>query len=295
MAKPFIKWIGGKRQLVPELLKHIPQLEEIGTYYEPFIGGGALFFTLQEIYEAKMGKPLKATINDANPHLVGVYRQVRGNVRAVIDTLEGLDCSVGINGFKEAYSRIRTSFNEDTHNYVHPARRAGWFLAMNAWGFNGLCRYNHSGGFNVPCGKFSKTPVLLDKADNLYHVSDVLKDVLINQGDFAKSVVSAKKGDLIYFDPPYFPINATSDFTSYTKEGFDAKDQIRLHDLALLLVERGAWVILSNSDTPATRELYGHKRSASYFALHKVQARRAVNCNAAKRGKVGELIIVGKP
>ena len=283
MAEPFLKWVGGKRQLVPELLKHVP--DTCARYYEPFVGGGALFFELRERKAFK-----HACLNDANLDLIHTYQQVRNHVEDVIDILDGLDCGQKINGLKEEYLKVRELFNHRSP-INNPARRAAWFIAMNAWGFNGLCRYNQKGGFNVPCGKFSKTPVLLSKADNLRAASIALKSAVIASTDFGASIHSAVKGDLIYFDPPYIPVNATSNFTGYTGVGFDMSHQHRLMAFAVALVDRGVHVILSNSDTPATRKLYKDKG----FTLHEVQARRAVNSNASKRGKVGELIIVGRP
>lgn len=290
MASPVIKWAGGKRQLVPELLKHLPEgwWPADKTYYEPFVGGGALFFDLKTKYPM-----LRAHLNDANPHLINVYTHARDEVEAVIGTLGELDRWLAANGLRDTYAKIRHLFNTSPSKGVLPA---AWFFALNAWGFNGLCRYNKSGGFNVPVGKFKKVPVLMDKAENLRAASRALADVEITCGSFDAAVTRARGGDLVYFDPPYIPKTVTSDFTSYTADGFNGTDQEVLRDCAVALVERGVYVILSNSDTPLTRSIYKsspHRRMT--FDLHEVQARRAVNCNAKKRGKVGELIIVGRP
>lgn len=285
-AEPFLRWVGGKRQLVDELTSHF-DIPLKGAYYEPFVGGGALFFHLKAMHGA-LG--LKASINDANPDLVNVYVQVRDNVEAVIEELKQLDVDAGENGMKAVYLLVRDLFNTVTKKGT-PLHAAD-FIALNAWGFNGLCRYNRKGQFNVPCGKFAKTPVLMDKAENLRAASQALKGVTITCGDFAAAVGDAKRGDLVYFDPPYIPASATSDFTSYTSDGFGAAEQRCLAGVAAALVARGVHVILSNSDTPATRKLYS---AHPCWALHEVQARRAVNCKASKRGKVGELIIVGRP
>jgi DNA adenine methylase len=291
MAEAFLRWVGGKRQLVTELLKHLPPVQW-NDYYEPFVGGGAFFFALQKlvsIWAKGSGPSFNVTLNDANPHLIEVYRQVRGHVSDVIRELGHLDESMKKRGLPVVYADIRMRFNQASP-MISAARSAAWFIAMNAWGFNGLCRYNRSGGFNVPVGKFTKIPVLMDKADNLRAVATVLQDVKILGGDFAKTVEHAKKGDLVYFDPPYIPVGKTADFTSYTSGGFDMSHQRRLMCKATDLVDKGVHVILSNSDTPTTRALY----AGNHFTLHEVQARRAVNSNASKRGKVGELIIVGR-
>lgn len=288
MANPVIKWAGGKRQLVPELLKHVPG--QGYHYYEPFCGGAALFFALRD-----EGRFHTWHLNDANPDLVNVYTQVRDNVEAVIARLKLQDQITAELGLRAAYLGARDCFNDK--RVTDPLHRVAHFIALNAHGFNGLCRYNKKGGFNVPCGKFAKTPVLMDKADNLRAASQALKGVEITCGDFDRALEknelaswSVKAGDVVYFDPPYFPAGTTANFVGYTGDGFTVADQIRLRDLAVTLVGRGVRVILSNSDTEATRKLY----AGPEFVMHEVQARRAVNCKADKRGKVGELIIVGR-
>lgn len=290
MTEPCLKWIGGKRQLVPELLKHVNAAMNgawDANYFEPFAGGAALFFALRS---ENPGAVLVPHLNDANPHLVNVYTQIRDNPEIVISVLAHLDSRLLRSGLPATYALVRDQFNAGT---ASKTGMAAAFIAMNAWGFNGLCRFNKKGGFNVPCGKFAKTPVLLDKASNLRAVSEALQGVEITCGSFEAAVRDAEEGDLVYFDPPYIPASATSDFTSYTSDGFNAADQEVLRDLAIKLSARGVHVILSNSDTPAARQLYQIDGLEPHFLLHEVQARRAVNCRADRRGSVGELIIVG--
>jgi len=298
MASPILKWVGGKRGLVPELLKHVP--DDFNDYYEPFCGGAALFFAL----DAEPGAFLHLNdhLNDSNPHLINVYTQVRDNVEEVIDRLKLADSIAFAPGadFRANYMAVRGLFNDE--RVVEPSHRAAYFIAINRWGFNGLWRVNKKGECNVPPGRFfdarrrvPQTPPLMNHAKTLRAASAALKGVEITCGDFAQAVKGAKAGDLVYFDPPYIPVTTTADFTSYTAEGFDGDAQKRLLVEADILTHRGVHVIISNSDTPHTRKLLEYiPGRADFWQLHEVQARRAVNCNAKKRGKVGELIIVGR-
>jgi DNA adenine methylase len=296
MAEPFLRWVGGKRQLALELGKYVPKFKD---YYEPFVGGGALFFAVasgRDLAEGLWpgGTPkFKVHLNDANPHLMNTYIQVRDNLSAVLGGLVTWDNVCRRHGLPEAYKECREIFNLHINSLAASLDplKAARFIALNAWGFNGLCRFNKKGGYNVPCGKFAKTPVLMDKEANLRGVSQALQGVKLTCGDFAESVEGAQRGDFVYFDPPYIPASATSNFTGYTEGGFSDDDQRRLVDVAAKLVDQGVQVVLSNSDTPRTRHLYSLR---SYWDLHEVRARRAVNCKSDKRGKVGELIIVGK-
>lgn len=275
VARPFLKWVGGKTQLLDRLVPILPK--RIRTYYEPFIGGGALFFHL-----AHLGQFQRAVINDWNGELVDTYKAIR-------DFPEDLILRLG--QLKEAYgSDAPGTFAAERAKdpkALTPIDRAARFIFLNRTGFNGLYRVNSKGGFNVPFGKYTN-PRIVDEG-NIRACREVLNHfVVITNRDFAEAVEDAQPGDCVYFDPPYVPINPTSDFTKYTKEGFGLDAQKRLAATFRALVDRGVAVIASNSDAPLVRELY------EGFELHEVQARRNVNSVGDKRGPVGELVIVGR-
>jgi DNA adenine methylase len=265
--RPFIKWVGGKRQLLHELHKHIPN--KYGRYFEPFFGGGALYWSLQ---------PENATIGDINQELTTTLKCIRNNVGELI-----LHLSV--------FERLHISYNKDffldlrARSPVTAVAIAARFITLNRLGFNGLYRVNKSGGFNVPYGKWALTPKVCDGA-NLRACSAALKHTTILHGEFSEIVLSAKRGDFVYFDPPYWPVSKTANFTSYTTDGFSSEDQERLRDVAAKLKSRGVRVLLSNADVPQVRKLYKHG-----FEIRRVEARRSINNDSTKRGPVGELLI----
>lgn len=272
--KPFLKWAGGKRQLITELCKSIPEEffnEHHGHhYYEPFVGGGALFFSLRAL-----GWNSTATLGDANERLMSTYMGLKHDVEMVIEILK-----------KHRYEK--NEFLRERARKIDIASDpeiAAWMIYLNRTCFNGLYRVNKAGEFNVPFGDYTN-PTICD-AEGLRAASKALGCTKLVTGDFEKIVKSAKAEDLIYFDPPYVPVSATSDFTSYTADKFGPKDQERLRDCALRLKKLGAHVILSNADTPFTRKLYSDKA----FKIRSVSARRNINSKASARGKVGEVII----
>ena len=268
-AKPFLKWAGGKTQLLGHLLEAFPT--SVRTYYEPFIGGGAVFFALamQKRFE-------RAVINDWNQELVDCYKSVRDFPDELLSQLGRLKYS------REVFNELKKIPPEK----FSPVRRAARMIYLNKTGFNGLYRVNKAGTFNVPFGKFATPPRIFDEA-NILGCSQILNHyVKILATDFATVCEDASKGDLVYFDPPYVPVNPTSDFTSYTSKGFGLKDQERLVRLFQSLARRGVAVVASNSDTPTVRNLYND------FEIREVQARRNINSKGDKRGPVGELLIV---
>lgn len=268
MAKPFAKSVGGKTGILPELRKHVP--EKFLRYHEHFVGGGALFFDLQ---------PEIATLNDLNPYWMATYRAIRDDVGAVIMALKPY-----VDGYADTGAEF---FYERRANPPKPAdtAMAAWFLFLNRTCFNGLWRVNKSGGFNAPHGKFKSPPVICNPKV-LREASAALQCITLTNRDFDSSGISDAGGDFYYFDPPYWPASATSDFTAYTKEPFGPSEQERLRDYALKLKKAGASVLLSNADVEPVRKLY-----ASGFEMRRVEARRAINSNTKKRGKVGELLI----
>lgn len=267
-AGPIVKWVGGKSKLLGELLARVPRFER---YFEPFAGGAALFFRLA---------PTAAVLNDRNADLIATYRQVATDVEAVIRRLE---IHRRHHGEKHYYS-TRNRWNDPSVSWT-PVDRAATFIYLNKTCYNGLWRVNRSGEFNVPIGRYTDPPIC--SPDALRAAARVLARAELRQGDYADAVRDAGKGDLVYFDPPYVPVTETSNFTSYTGDGFGADDQRALADLAHRLVARGCKVMLSNSDTPFTRGLYQGLR------IDKVYCSRAINCNASKRGDVAEVIALG--
>ena len=268
--KPFFKWAGGKRQLLKELLATAPP--EFNNYYEPFLGGGALFFKLS--YQNKINK---CYLNDSNSVLINAYRVVKENPDKLIKELT----SGAYPNTKENFLKIREAEPTD------PIKATARFLYLNRTAFNGLYRVNSKGKFNVPFGKYDN-PNICDQ-ENIKAVSEALQKDELTNFDFQEAVNSTKKKDFIYFDPPYAPLNKTSNFTSYTKEDFTEKDQERLAELFKALDKKGCLVMLSNSDAPLIRKLYDG------FSIKEVKATRMINCKAKGRGKITELIITNYP
>lgn len=263
VPRPFLKWVGGKRQILPALAEHIPAC--YGTYHEPFVGAGALFFAAD---------PARAVLGDINRRLIRTWRGVRDDVERVIALLREYPHDRGF------FLRMR----ERDIDAAPDHELAAWMIYLNKTAYNGLYRVNRRNIFNVPFGRYTN-PTLCD-ATNLRACSHALRNVEIVEEDFASVLTRAKTGDFVYCDPPYVPLSATSSFTSYSAEGFGVEDQIRLRDVARDLKERGVHVLLSNSCAGFVREIYG-----SGFVVEEVFAARAVNCKAANRGKIVELMI----
>jgi DNA adenine methylase len=261
-AKPFLKWAGGKRQLVPQLLKHVPAF---GRYFEPFLGGGAMFFALN---------PTTAVLGDINQRLVRTYDGVRCDVEAVIEKLKGYPFEKKF--FLELRARNIDECRDDTDV-------ACWLIYLNRTSFNGLYRVNKSGGFNVPWGKYNN-PLICDEK-NLRAASLVLRRAELIYGDFEYIVRDAHRGDLVYFDPPYVPVSTTSSFTSYSKDKFNLNEQIRLRDCAIRLKQDGVHVMITNSNTQTVRELY------SEFRIRRLTARGSVAASSKSRGSRVDLLI----
>jgi DNA adenine methylase len=262
--RPCLKVTGGKRKLVPEILKVLPP--SFNTYHEPFAGGMALFFALQ---------PKKAVLSDLNDKLINVYKVIRDDVEALVKKLKRY------RNESEFYYKVRArNFDVGT-----PVERAADYIYVNKVCFNGLFRENLSGQFNVPFGKYDN-PTICDEV-NLRLVSQALKSVTLLHASFAKRMLTPKAGDLVYADPPYLPISKTSNFTTFLAGGFGKEDQIKLRDLALDLKKRKVHVVLSHSNADYIRGLY----SSPYFTITEVQAARAVNSDGAGRGKITELLI----
>ncbi len=267
-AKPIVKWAGGKKQVLAQIRRRLPR--EMETYYEPFIGGGAVFFALANRKAFK-----RAVINDLNKELTDTYLALAsGKVNDIVDILMGYPNN------REFYNEIRARIpSEIPEIEVRVAR----FIYLNKTGFNGLYRVNQSGGFNTPYGKYPN-PNYCDRA-GLQEAARALEGVTVECGDYAASVAEAKPGDVVYFDPPYLPKSETANFTSYTEGGFTLADHERLARTFRELADRGVAVLLSNADVKRARTLYAGYRIA------RVQARRNINSDGDKRGEVSEILV----
>jgi DNA adenine methylase len=275
-ARPIVKWVGGKTRLLPELLKRVPKT--FGTYLEPFVGGGALFFRLA---------PEKAILGDLNESLIQTYWALRECPKLVTHRLKLRQA--------EHYRRPRTTFYRERKKGMElfqgsideSVARAARFIYLNRTCFNGLWRVNKQGQFNVPMGRY-KRPRICDEA-GLLAASEVLQRASVHHASYSVQFSRSRPGDFIFADPPYEPISKTSNFTSYTAETFNRTDQIALEARARDAVGRGVKVMLSNSDTPFIRELYKDK----CWKVERVYAPRAINSDPKRRGKVAEVIITG--
>ncbi len=273
MARPFIKWAGGKTQLLPALLRHVPP--KFGRYHEPFIGSGALFFQLQALDKLR-----GALLSDSNPDLIALYTVVRDAPDELIAALQ-LHTTHATD--RDYYYAVRSWDRRPDWPQRGVVERAARMIFLNKTCFNGLHRVNRQGQFNVPFGRYER-PAVCD-VPNLRAASDALQGVALLVDDFAGVLQRAEPGDLVYFDPPYVPRSATSSFTAYTRDAFDAHQHQRLAEVFTQLTRRGCAVLLSNSATPLVEELYAG------FRMAEVPARRVINSAGAKRGLVPELIV----
>ncbi|MDH4330554.1 MAG: DNA adenine methylase [Candidatus Moranbacteria bacterium] len=272
--KPFVKWVGGKRQLLEQFkaLGLYPPRNfdaENATYFEPFVGGGAVFFDLL---------PKNAVLSDWNEELVTTYNVIKDDVDNLIESLKNHKNE------KEYFLSMRAK----DLNELSDVEIASRFIYLNRTCFNGMYRVNKSGGFNVPFGK-QKKPLICDE-DNLRKVSAILENVSISKRDYKDVLNEAKKGDFVYFDPPYYPLNRTSNFTSYTADGFLEKEQEELRDTYFKLHKRGCFVMLSNSNTEFIRNIYSGLDKK--IKINEVSASRMINSVASKRGKIKEVLVV---
>lgn len=273
-AKPFLKWVGGKRQLLVEIEKRLPESYS-GRYFEPFLGGGAVFFHLTN--SSKLA-PKKAFLADTNQRLIRAYAGVRNAADDVLGLLKGYEKK---NSEKFFYSMRKIDIDARDHD----SEVAAWLIYLNRTGYNGLYRVNSKNEFNVPFGRYAK-PLIYDP-ETLKRCSGALAIADVRVADFEIATAGAREGDFVYFDPPYVPLSATSSFASYTKTGFGLGDQERLRDLALSLKGKGVHVLLSNSSTKDVRKLYRSK----HFRIKEVQATRLVNSKASRRGAITEVLI----
>lgn len=268
--QPFTKWTGGKRQLLPIIKSLMP--DNYNNYFEPFVGGGALFFDLS---------PNKAVINDFNNELINCYRQIKKYPQKLIELLTKHQ----ENNSKEYYLKLRSADRDNRIDKMTNVERAARIMYMLRVDFNGLYRVNSKNQFNVPYGRY-KNPKIVD-SDLILSISQYLNsnNIKILTGDFEKAIQDVAVGDFVYFDPPYIPLSETSAFTSYTHEDFTYEDQVRLRDCFKKLDEKGAFLMLSNSSSPLVEELYKD------FNIHKVEVTRTNGAKTSSRGRISEIIV----
>ena len=277
--KPFVKWVGGKRTLLPYIEELIKPIEDIyNTYYEPFLGGGAILLGL---------RPKRAVVSDLNEELIIAYNQIKNDYASLIEELSTYENN------KESYVKIR-ALSKDTHeildlNKFTTLERAARFIYLNKTCFNGIWRENSNGEFNVPYSKNnSYTPATYLNEENTLNISRYLNDnnIKINHDTYQNTCALAKKNDLVYLDPPYMPLSETSSFTAYTKENFDLKQQENLKVCCDDLDSRGVKFILSNSSHDSINDMYGDR-----YKVKPVKMSRSINSIGSKRGKIDEFLI----
>jgi len=265
-CRPFLKWAGGKSQLLPQLLPRLPS--EYNRYLEPFVGAGALFFAL---------RPERAYISDSNAELMNCFEVVKSQPEELLKELQGYTYEKGF------YYGIRKLDRTPEFAELSSVKRAARLIYLNKTCFNGLYRVNSKGHFNVPFGRYNN-PKIVD-AENLLACSDLLMRTITAAASFDKVLDIAEAGDFVYFDPPYAPVSETSDFTAYVRDGFDDAAQELLLLVCLQLNQRGVKWMVSNSNAPLIQELYRG------FRIEPVYASRSINSKATKRGSVVELVI----
>lgn len=290
IAKPFLKWAGGKGQLINTFDEMFPnELKEgkIKTYIEPFVGGGAVLFHVLQNYDIE-----KAYINDINKELINCYRCIKADVNEVIKQLEVLEKEyLSCDDRAKYFYNVRDRYNSIHLNGHYDFEKCADFIFLNHTCFNGLYRVNKSGKFNVPHGKY-KNPLICDK-DNLLVCSKLLQKVEISFGSYEQVLSNANTNTFVYFDPPYRPLIENNSFVSYDKSGFDDKDQIELAKNFKDLDKKDCLLMLSNSDPKNTNEndnffddLYNG------FEIERVYAKRMINCQANKRGDITEIVVM---
>lgn len=297
-AKPFLKWAGGKSQLLKEFSKKLPEKilksKKIDSYIEPFLGGGAMFFFLRKNYNIK-----KSVLFDVNKELIIGYKVIQNDYKELINALYELEedyLARSTDDRKQVYYDLRAAYNDQMSDFNYSyyneewIKRAVYLIFLNKTGFNGLFRQNKKGEFNVPVGSY-KNPKICDEK-NIIEVNKALKDTLIICDDFSNANKFVNEGSFVYFDPPYRPLNKTSSFTSYAKDGFTDDDQKRLAELFRDMDKKGAFLMLSNSD-PKNNDPNDEFFDELYdgFNIERVPAKRFINCDASKRGEINEIIV----
>jgi DNA adenine methylase len=265
-ARPFLKWVGGKGRLLTDLLSRVPK--KYGTYFEPFLGGGALFFSL---------RPSAAEISDLNPELINAYQVVRDFPSELIRSL-----SIHKNT-KRYFYKLRALDRRGDFWTFPPVERASRFIFLNKTCFNGLCRVNSEGQFNVPFGMY-KNPTIVDET-NLLACCSALQGANLSVAGYDRVIERARPGDFVYFDPPYVPLSATSSFTAYAESGFTLQNQVELAETCKELDRRGVQFMLTNSDTELVENLYRE------FAIERINSPRSVSADGERRKAVKDIVV----
>jgi DNA adenine methylase len=300
-VRPFLKWAGGKRQILPHIRPLVPPV--FGRYVEPFVGSGAVYF---DLYARGLLDSRPAILADTNVDLIGAYAAIAHHVEAVIEALETLAAGHATGEDAHYYQVRDRQFNpqrrkrhlrERSGRARYPPSLAAMFLYLNRTGFNGLYRLNSKGDFNVPAGRYAN-PQICDAA-NLRAVAKAIgrPEVDLQHAAFEATLARCERGDFVYIDPPYAPLSATASFTAYTASGFSDVDQRRLQQQIIRLSHRGCYVVLSNSTAPIITELYEHDAAATRAGLraYRIPARRAINSDPSRRGPVDEYVITNVP
>jgi DNA adenine methylase len=272
-AQPFLKWAGGKAQLLEQFEPFFPS--SISSYCEPFIGGGAVFFHLKARFPG-----MRSRLRDNNSELINCYGVVRDSVEELMHRLDQ-HLKRFRAGAEQYYYEVRSQ-----HALADPTERAARMIFLNKTCYNGLWRVNARGEFNVPIGSYKPDKVALYDRANLLAASQALQGVDLKAQAFRETLQATSRRDFVYVDPPYFPLSTTANFTSYTKEDFGKAEQEELAVLFADAAGRGVRLMLSNSDAALIRQLYGR------FTIETVQARRAVNCDGTKRGRISEIVVL---
>ena len=290
-VKPFVKWAGGKNSLIPQITKYYPfELKNgfIERYIEPFVGGGAVLIDILQKYEIK-----EAYAFDINIDLINCYNVIKNNVEELINELDKKEKNfIALNDEERQnyFYDIRAEYNSYKLNDKLDVKRASEFIFLNRTCFNGLYRVNKDGKFNVPCGKY-KNPTICD-SNNLRNLSELIKNVIFEYGDYRKSEKYVDNNTFVYFDPPYRPLSATSGFTSYTKEDFNDDNQKELAQYYNKLSLKNAKLMLSNSNPKNVNENDNFFEDIyKGFYINEVSAKRMINSNAKGRGEISELLI----
>jgi DNA adenine methylase len=272
--QPFIKWVGGKRGLLPDIISSLPK--NFNNYFEPFLGGGAVFF---ELYNRGLLDNKQIYLSDINEELINTYNTIKCTPIELIKNLKVLKEKHN----KDFYYKTRELDRKETFKKMSNIDRATRFIYLNKTCFNGLYRVNKKGFFNTPMGGYTN-PNIADET-TILNASEALQNATISNCDFNNFSKNTHKGDLVYFDPPYHPLTESSNFTAYNESSFLEEEQFKLYELFENLSEREIKIIKSNSDTKFINELY------KKFFIHTVEARRSINSKGNKRGKVNEIII----
>jgi DNA adenine methylase len=298
-AQPFLKWAGGKRQLLPHLRRFYPA--RVQRFVEPFLGSGAVFFDLWSSHKLKGTQVLLA---DRNPDLIGTYARVADATEAVLAALTRLATGHQLEGKTHYYAVRDRVFNPGRTRWRaaggkaedYPPKLAAMLIYLNRTGYNGLFRVNQRGDFNVPAGRYDAPVIVHENRLRLAARALAPPDVSVRCWSFEQTLDQVERGDFVYLDPPYAPLSLTANFRSYTAHGFGAEDQARLREAVVRAARRGARILLSNSTAPAILDLYADAsvRESGLRCL-RVPARRAINSRASARGVIEELLVTNLP